>query len=51
MYSIARTKDFEKSYRRLKHSGKFKKQAKDKLEQVIDLLASNKKLPREYQDY
>jgi mRNA interferase YafQ len=51
MYLIVRTKDFEKSYEKVKHSGRFKQQAKNKLEIAIDILASGKKLPREFKDH
>lgn len=51
MYLIARTKDFEKSYQRIKRSGKFKKQAKDALTEAIDILASGQKLPKKYEDH
>lgn len=51
MYLIARTKDFEKSLKRIKHSGKFKKQAKDNLTEVINILSSGRKLPEEYKDH
>ena len=50
MYTIYRTKDFEASIERLKHSG-IKQSLKKKIEQVIDLLASGKKLPASYQDH
>lgn len=51
MYLIIRTKDFEKSYKRIKHSGELKKQAKEKLEKAITILSSGKKLPIEYEDH
>lgn len=51
MYLITRTKDFEKSYKRVKQSGQLKKQAKDKLEEAINILALGKKLPLEYKDH
>ena len=50
-YILISTKRYDKSYKRLKHSGKLKKQAKDKLETVIDILASGKKLPSQYEDH
>jgi mRNA interferase YafQ len=51
MYSISRTKDFEKSYKRIKESGKLKLQAKERLEEAIDTLAQGKKLPSAYKDH
>ena len=51
MYLIARTKDFEKSFKRIKRSGKLKKQAKDNLTEAISILASGRKLPNEYKDH
>mgnify|MGYP001582747650 CR=1 FL=1 len=51
MYFIIRTQDFEKSYKKIKHSGQLKTQTKIKLEEVINLLASGKKLPISFQDH
>lgn len=51
MYLISRTKDFEKSYKKLKQSGKLKKQTKDSLLNAIDVLASGNTLPSEYKDH
>ena len=51
MYLVTRTKDFEKSFRRVERSGQLKKQAKDNLTEAIDTLACGKKLPREYDDH
>jgi mRNA interferase YafQ len=51
MYRIYRTKSFEKSYRKLKESGKLKTRIKDSLERAIDLLISVKKLPVHYKDH
>ncbi len=50
-YLIARTKGFEKSYRRIKRSGKLKKQAEKRLKQAITLLAFGKKLSIDYGDH
>ncbi len=51
MYHISRTKDFEKSYRKIKESGTLQKQAKDNLEMAIDLLAEGKSLPAKFKDH
>jgi len=51
MYSIVRTKGFEKSYKKTKESGKLKQQAKESLVEVITLLAEGKKLPVIYRDH
>jgi mRNA interferase YafQ len=51
MYLITRTRDFEKSYKRIKHSGELKKQVKEKLEKAITILSLGKKLPVEYKDH
>lgn len=51
MYFVVRTKDFEKSYKRIKRSGKLKKQVKEKLEKAITILSLGKKLSDEYQDH
>ena len=50
MYLIKRTKDFEKSFKKLKRVGLTKK-TRDTLEFVIDNLASNKKLEEKYKDH
>jgi len=50
MYTIRRSKDFEVSARRLKHSG-IKVSIKNKIEQTIDLLASGQRLPPNYKDH
>ena len=50
MYKIRRSKDFETSIERLKHSG-IKFSVKNKIEQAIDLLASGTKLPSNYKDH
>lgn len=51
MYFVIRIKDFEKSYTKIKRSGKLKKQAREKLEEVITFLTLGKKLPAEYRDH
>ncbi len=51
MYEIIRTKVFEKSYKKVKESGLFKKQAKEDLARVITILASGEKLSIEYRDH
>jgi len=50
MYIIRRSKDFEASIERLKYSG-IKSSVKKKIEQIIDLLASGKKLSANYKDH
>ncbi len=51
MYFISRTKDFERSYRRIKDSGRLKRQIKESLAETIDILAQGKRLPPEYNDH
>ena len=51
MYGIVRTKDFEKSVRKLRRSGKFSVSAEGDLADVIDTLASGKTLPKSYFDH
>ena len=51
MYLVTRKKDFEKSFKRIKRSGRLKKQAKDNLAEAIEILASGKNLPRGYDDH
>lgn len=51
MYQIVRTKDFDKSYKRIQRSGTLKAKVKDSLLEVIALLASGKTLPSEYKDH
>jgi mRNA interferase YafQ len=51
MYLISRTKGFEKSYKKIKKSGRLKRQAKESLTEAIDTLAEGKKLPAEYKDH
>jgi mRNA interferase YafQ len=51
MYLISRTRDFERSLRKIKASGRFKSQAKENLMEAIDMLAQGKKLPLAYKDH
>jgi mRNA interferase YafQ len=51
MYHIHRTKDFDKSYKRVKESGKLKRQAIETLNHVINTLALGYGLPAEYNDH
>jgi mRNA interferase YafQ len=51
MYLISRTKDFERSYKKIKKSGRLKRQAKENLAEAIDTLAQGKKVPTEYKDH
>jgi mRNA interferase YafQ len=51
MYSVIPTKDFQKSLKRIRSSGTFKKQAEESLVEVINLLATAKKIPMEYKDH
>jgi len=51
MYLISRTKDFEKSYKKIKDPGKLKRQTIENLREAIDMLAQGKKLPVEYRDH
>jgi mRNA interferase YafQ len=51
MYHISRTKDFERSYKKIKKSGRLKRQVKENMEEAIDMLAQGKKLPVGYKDH
>ena len=51
MYHVVRTKDFEKSYEKIKHSGKLKPQVEENLSEAISLLVNGKKLPSIYKDH
>jgi len=51
MYKVVRTRQFEKSYRKLKKSGVFKPSVKQNLEEAIVLLADGKSLPISYADH
>lgn len=50
MYKIVRTKDFERSYGKLKRSG-IKEQVISDIRNVIDSLALGKSLPAKHQDH
>lgn len=51
MYRIQRTKDFERSYSRLKVSGKFKSGAKMDLTFAIRMIADGRQLPATFKDH
>ena len=51
MYLILRTKDFEKSYKKIKDSGKLKRQVEENLIEVIDILSHGTPLSSEYKDH
>ena len=51
MYRVFRSKDFEKSYERIKRSGKLKPQVVKSLTEAIDLLRNDQKLPLKYRDH
>lgn len=51
MYQIVRTKDFEKSYKKIQRSGTLKAKTKANLSEVVTLLALGKTLPAEYEDH
>jgi mRNA interferase YafQ len=51
MYRIFRTKDFEKSYERLKRSGTLKTKTRANLIEAIDFLSEGKPLPLGYKDH
>jgi mRNA interferase YafQ len=51
MYFISRTKDFEKSYKKIKDSGKLKRQVRESLMEAIDMLARGEILPPGYKDH
>ena len=51
MYLISRTKDFEKSYKKIEQFGRLKRQTKESLAEAIDTLAQGKKLPAGYKDH
>lgn len=51
MYHIVRSKKFEKSLSRLKHSGVLKVQAKENLTEALRFLASGERLPISYRDH
>lgn len=51
MYRIFRTKDFEKSFKRINDSGKLKEQARKNLTEVINTLAKGEKLSLNYKNH
>ncbi len=51
LYSVFRTKDFERSYERCKRSGQVNFRAKAELEQIIDELAAGRKLAIHRRDH
>lgn len=51
MYKIIRTKDFEKSIRRLIRAGNYKQSTKEKLVYAINSLARGNTLPKKYRDH
>ena len=51
MYLVFRTKRFNKSYRKIKQSGQLGEQVENRLEEVIDILASCKSLSVGYKDH
>lgn len=51
MYRVKRTKGFEKSYLKLKHSGVFKDAAQKKLDDAVDALSQGVRLPPFYRDH
>ena len=50
MYLVKRTKEFEKAYKKIKHSG-LEKKIRPQLEFVVDNLSSGKVLDKKYQDH
>lgn len=51
MYKIFRTKDFEKSLKKIEQSGKFKNKTRENLQEAIIILSVGKNLPKEYKDH
>lgn len=51
MYQIRKTKDFEKSYKNIKRSGKLNNTIQKDLNTIIDLLIENKTLPAKFKDH
>ena len=51
MYLISRTRDFDRSYKRIEQSGKLKDQTKKSLEKIINTLASGQKLTPTHKDH
>jgi len=48
MYRRYYTANFQKSFKKIIHSGKFKR---EKIEKIVDVLASGEKLPLNYRDH
>jgi len=51
MYELRRTKDFEKSYKKIQQSGKLTNKVKIDLNTVVNLLRDNKSLPAKFKDH
>lgn len=51
MYRIVPTKQFERSYKKLRRSGQFNTSAKQTLEEAITCLAGDEKLPSSFRDH
>ena len=51
MYRVFRTKDFEKSYKRVKNSGKLRPQTVQNLTEAISILITGNALPIAYKDH
>jgi mRNA interferase YafQ len=51
IFRIRTTKDFEKSYKRIKRSGKWNNHLQKELEFIIDELSLEKNLPSKYKDH
>ena len=51
MFEIVRSKNFEKSYKRIKKSGKLKKPDTENIEEVVEILANNQRLPISYREH
>jgi len=51
MYSLQATKDFEKSYKKIKRSGKITRNVQDDLDKVVNLLIEGGALPNKFKDH
>ena len=51
MYGVVRTRQFERSFRRLKRSGVLKQNLRDEIDELILLIAERKMPPASYQDH
>ena len=51
MYGVVRTRQFERSFRRLKKSGVLKQNLRNEIDELILLIAERKTLPATYQDH